>query len=647
MKPAHAFCLATLLLLPVSVPARADVFPPITEAERALTSVPNEPNAPAVVLFRKAEFLMWGYDSRGAIDSRLLVQVRTKVLTEEGKQRGEVTVAHSGDYRLSTFKGRTVLPDGREIPLDKDARFERKISKRFNESLTTVAFPGIEVGAILDYQYEIRFQSIFFLEPWYFSDDLPVLHSEIVFKIPREVQAIAWNRDPFKAGIKRESTTSSRGSEVRVWADNLPSVPDDPMGPPFADQATQMMMVPTVYDDGATHTRLMESWASIGGILDEGYGKARRKDGGVAKKAKEIADAAGAGARQRAEALYRFVRDEVATEPSRWIGVPEGAAVEKTLADRRGTTAEKALLLQALLRAAKLDGRLVWAADRWRGQIDPQVANPLWFDRVLVATDVDGQRYFLDPSDRALAFGWLESGYEGMPGLIPDGKKPEGVVLPETTFDRSARRASIELALDAQGRLAGKGEVVYTGHHAWKKIDWKEDEAATLKAWQDWLGEELKGFRIDGVAFEEKPDEQTARVTWTMAQREEEVLGDEVSLAPSRPLGPSRQPFQQEASKRRSTVMFAFPDRDEVELKLSWPDGWKLDARPQAASLQNRAGALAVSVEANEAGHSLIYRRRLDVTRRELPSLQLYEEARNLFGQTEKSDVEALVLVRR
>lgn len=646
MKTARALLLPLLLLPAFTLPAAADVFPPVTPEEKALTSVPKEPNAPAVILFKKAEFLMWGYDSRGAIDSRLLVQVRTKVLTEEGKARGEVVIGHSGDYRLSTFKGRTVLPDGREIPLGDDARFERKVSRRLNESLTTVAFPAVEVGAILDYQYEIRFQSIFFLEPWYFSDDLPVLHSEIVFKIPRNVQSVSWNRDPFQVGIQREINNSSRGAEVRVWADNLPSIPQEPFGPPFADQATQMMVVPTVID-GAVYTRLMESWASVGVILDKIYSKALDTDDGVEEKAKEVAGAAGAGASGRAQALYRFVRDEVATEPSGWIGPSEGSSVEKTLADRRGTPAEKALLLQALLRAARLHGRLVWAANRSRGQIDLQVANPLWFDRVLVAVDLDGQRRYLDPSDRALAFGWLQAGYEGMPALIPDPKKPEGIVLPETPFDLSARRAAIELAVDTAGRLAGKGDLTYTGHHAWEKIDWKEDAAATLTAWKEWLGDQYKSFRIDDVKIEEKADEQTVHVTWAMAQREEEVLGDELTLAPSRPLGPALQPFPQEASKRRSTVVFAFPDRDEVELRLSWPEGWKVESQPKPASSRNRVGELAVSVSLDEAGRALVYRRRLDMTRRELSSLQLYEEARSLFGQTEKSDAETLVLARR
>jgi hypothetical protein len=636
--------LALLVVLPW--PAVADSLPPITEEERALASVPGEPNAPAVVLFRKSEFLMMGYGTQGQVSSRLVVQERRKILTEEGKELAEVAVAHSDSVRLNGFRGRTVLPDGRILPLGQDARFQRKLSKRHNRKVTSVAFPGVEVGAILDYEYELRFDHFFYLEPWYLSDELPVRHAEILFKIPAEVRAQAWSRDPYKVGIHTENRRTRTGTEVRVWADNLPSVPDEPFGPPFADLASMMMMVPAAFNNGVVEVGLLESWPSVCKIVDEIYDKARRRDGGAVKKARELA-ASAQGQRQQAEAVYRFVRDQVETVYESGVFLPEGSSVGKTLDQHRGNFAEKALLLQAMLDTLKMSPRLVWAANRWEGTIDPQVANPGVFDRLFVAVDLDGQRFYLDPTDRALAFGRILSGYEGTPALLFDPKKPEVATLPESPFDRNDRRAVIDLDLDAGGRLAGKGEVAYTGHHAWERTDWQEDDAATLKGWTDWLTEEFKGFQITDVAFEEQPDDSAVRLTWTMKQREEEVLGDEASLTPSRPLGPSRQPFVQEASKRRSPVMFAYPDRDEVELRLRWPEGWKVETRPKPAASQGRVGALAVSVEVDEAGRSLIYRRRLDFVLRQLGTLQLYEEARKLFDQTEKSDAETLVLVRR
>jgi transglutaminase-like putative cysteine protease len=647
MHRVSLFLLAVLVGLTLGGPALAADFPPVTDAERALTSVPKEPNAPAVVLFRKSEFLMMGYGSQGRTSSTLLVSARTKILTEEGKSLGEVSVPHSNFARLRGFQGRTILPDGRVLPLPADARFERKISKRQKRSVTSVAFPGVQVGAILDYQFELRFDSMFYLEPWYFSDELPVLHSEVVFKIPPEVKAAAWRSDPFQIGFKTESEVTPDGTKVRVWAQNLPSIPEEPFSVPFADLAMQMLLLPISYDNGVAFVPLLESWESVCKLYDEVYEKAQRKDGDAAKRAREIAGKAGGGARQRAEAIYRFVRDEIATEDLSGVDLQEGASVAKTLADKRGDSADKALLLQAMLGAVQIKARPVWAANRWRGEVDLQAANPAWFDRVLVAAEIDGRRVFLDPADPSLGFGQLQSVYEGTPAVIHDRKKPEKIVLPETPFDQNGRRAVVDLVLDEAGALAGTGELRLTGHHAWERIGWQEDDARTLEAWQKWLDESYPGFVISGVQFEERPEERTVKLTWKLAQREEDVLGDEASLAPSRPLGPVRQPFVQEPGQRRSPVLFSYADLDEIELRLRWPEGWRVEELPGNAHYERPLGALVVDVENREAERSLVYRRRFELRRRKLGTTHDYEAVRSLFAAVEKSDAQPLALVRR
>jgi transglutaminase-like putative cysteine protease len=637
--------LALAALAPVSAPASAEPFPPITDGERALTALADAPNAPAVVLSKKAELLMAGYSGSG-LSSHLLVQVRTKILTDEGRESwGDVAIPHCDYARLHGFEGRTVLPDGTVVPVPADAKFKRKISQSRKVFMTSVAFPAVQKGAILDYRYELVFDSIYFLEPWYFADEVPVLHAEITYKIPKELKVRSWSRDPFSIGLHQEPAKSSRGTAVRVWADRVPAVQIDPFGLPFADLAAQMMIVPAAIDDAYRHTPLLDSWQSVCETVDTLYDPARRKDGGVGDKAREIA---GQGApRDKAQALYRFVRDQVATDDLDMIFVPEGSSVKQTLAEKRGNTAAKALLLQSLLAAVKVPARLVWAGDRRRGQVDPALPNPFWFDRVLVALDLEGQRVYLDPGDRDLGFGQLSPHYEGTPAMIFDRKKPEGVVLPETPFERNAQKAVLDLGIDAAGRLAGSGEMVLTGHHAWERIHWKEDDARTAEAWKEWLGDRFKEFKIAAVKVEESPDERRVRLTWSLEQREDEVLGDEATLAPSRPLGPTAQPFVQAGDKRRSPVLFSYADRDEVELRLHWPEGWKVDQAPALAKQENALGGFTVSVEADAAGRTLVYRRQLDIKQKQLASLQQYEVVRALYAAVEKSDAQALSLVRR
>jgi hypothetical protein len=637
---------ACLVLLGGPAAAAAD-FPPITDEERAIVSVPGEPNAPAVVLFKKGEFLMMGHGLlAGSLASHLRIHSRVKILTEAGKSNGEMVIAHNAFTKLEGFEGRTVLPDGRVVPVPADAKFVSRSSRSRKTFVTAVAFPSVEVGAILDYRYELVFGSPFLLDPWYFSEDVPVRYSEIVFKSAGGWNMQSWERALFGVKIQQESEKTARGDVLRAWAENLPAVPDDPYGPPYADLATQMVLLPKSRTIGYQTQPLLESWASVVWWVGRIYEDVRRRDAGVAQQARKIA-AAGT-LRQKAESLYRFVRDEIETEPAPGVFVEGEAALRTILSGRRGDPAEKALLLQAMLKAVRIDSVLVWAGDRNRGNMDLRFPNPNWFDTVLVKVDLDGRQDFLDPADRALGFGQLRAGYEGTPALLVGAGGGFGrTALPEAPFYENGRHAGIELALDERGRLSGSGALRLTGHQAWEKIDWQEDDARAVRAWKDWLAERYRDFQVSDVKAVESPDERKVVVTWSMAQREEEVLGDEASLAPSVPLGPVAQPFVQPSSSRKTMVMFDYADQDEVELRLRWPEGWKVESLPKAAAVQNDVGALAVSVDVKEGERSLVYRRRFDKARRTLLNPQQYENAQALFAAAEKSDAQKLLLVRR
>ncbi len=644
---ASARVLGVMLLLAAARTQAAD-FPPVTDEERSLTAVPGEPNAPSVVLFKKGEFLMAGYGPQsGSQSSYLRIQVRRKILTEEGKSSGgEVTISHSDFARMHGFQARTVLPDGRVIPVAADAKFVRKTSQSHRTFATAVAFPSVQVGAILDYQYELRFDTIYFLEPWYFSEDVPVRYAEITFKVPLEIKAQAWSRAPMRVKIERPpAEKSSQGYLMKAWAKDLPSVPDDPYGPPYTDLAAQMMLLPSSYTNEIQHEALLESWPKVSELLGGYYDQVRRRDSGVARKAQEIA---GSGAPQeKSEALYRFVRDQLATDPYQGVIVSPDESLGKILSQGHADRAEKALLLQAMLKAAKIDSRLVWAGDRVRGVIDPQLPNPNWFDAVFVLLELDGKRVFLDPADRALGFGQLRYGYEGTPALIPDAKKPEGIVLPVTAYDQNLRRAEVELTLDAKGRLAGTGTLILTGHRAWDRTHWKDDEAKTVEAWTEWLSQRYREFQIADVKAAERPDERKVAVTWKMTQREDEALGDEATVAPASPLGPVAQPFVQAASARRTGVTFDYPTREEVQLRLRWPEGWKVESRPKEKTITGAVGSINTDLELKEAERTLTYNRRFDLPHADFTTSKDYEAIRSLFGELEKTDAQTLLLVHR
>ena len=102
----------------------------------------------------------------------------------------------------------------------------------------------------------------------------------------------------------------------------------------------------------------------------------------------------------------------------------------------------------------------------------------------------------------------------------------------------NGRRAVWKLAVDEKGAARGTGTLLLTGQHATERIGWTEDADKTATAWKEWLEKSYRDFAISDVKVTESAEERKVEVHWAMAERAEEALGDELSLLPSRPLGP-------------------------------------------------------------------------------------------------------------
>ncbi len=649
IRSAHAFlaALAALSVLAVTAPpARGAGFPPITDADRAVTGIPGEPNPPAVVIFRRGRLKLLEYPRD--VYSQLDVEVRIKVLDDRGKEMfGEVEIPHSRFYRLSGFQGRTVLPDGREVPVGEDSIFVDTTSRSRKRYVTKAAFPALEPGAILDYRYTLRWDSFLTFEPWYFADWVPTLRSEITYVVPGNMAAKPWAREIGGAELHAESGQDVQGRLVKVWADNVLSIPDEPWSFPFEDLSSRFLLVPTEVATGDGALALLRSWADTREIAEYNYNEARKGKGDARQLAKDLT-AGAVTPRARAEAIYRFSRDEIQHDGFIGVFTGEGSTIGRVLKDRRGGAAEQALVLEEMLDAAGLVPRLVWAGDRLDGRIDTEIANPAWFERVLAMIELDGERVFLDPLDRNLGFGQLAPGFEGMPALLYQ-RKPEVIELPSAAAATNVRRAELTLAVGADGGVTGDGALALTGHHAWlartqTAIDGDREPA---DYWRQSLEKSFPDYEVDGVEVADDVDGRRITVTWKLALREEELLEDEVTIWPSRPIGPAVQQFALSPETRLTPVQLLFADVDEVALTVAWPEGWAVELRPDDLTLSNATGAAEQRVEIDEADRKLRYSRRLEITHAEIPSGPQYAALRNLTAAAEKADAQPLVLSAR
>ena len=640
---ALAAVLTSLLTLAHAGGAVAGGFLPISAEERALTEIPQIPGAPAIVLFKKAEVRLMDYPKEAS--SYLKVSVRLKILTTEGTSYGEAEIPHSGYYRLKNVEGRTVLPDGRIVLLSKESIFEERRSRSLRSFVTKLVFPAVEAGAILDYQYTVRWDSLFYLEPWQFHEEIPTRLSEITYIKPANLALQPWAVQRGSQRFQTETKKTRRGSVVRVWAENLPGIPQEPYRFPFADLSSRIMLIPKAIRVGGGLEPLLDTWAATCQLYLDSYKSFKRDDGKARKQTLELVAGIWAPA-ERAEVIHAFVRDEIQTEPALGVAVPEEATADAVLADLRGTPLEKALLLQVMLKAANVDSDLVWVFDRTNGQADLEVANPWWFDAALVRIDLDGQKLYLDPVDRSVGFGWMAPYYEGTRGVVVKAKRPEIVDIPVTPFSRHVRRAVVKLAVDAAGRITGTGTLDYEGHEAWRYLRWKQDRQETLDAWQEKLEKKYPGFDVRAVEVAEEIRNQRLRVAWSLSQRDEEVLGDEAAVNPTRPIGPSTQPFPLQAEHRKTPALMLYGKRDDLSWTLTWPEGWRVDVLPKGLSHGGPVGALEWEIRADEPGRRLTVERRFDLSRNQFVGLEAYRAVRDLYEHASRTDAQSVVLVR-
>lgn len=621
--------------------AAAKEFPPVTDAERQLENLDWEPGAPAVVIYRDAELRFRDY-VRDA-NSRLLVEERVKILTDEGVEAGVREIPHSRFLRLGTVEARTLAPDGSSIPVGEDAIFTERRSRSSRSYVTKVTFPSVTRGSILDLRFELFWDSFYYLDPWLFHQDLPVLRSEISYLKPDNLTVTTWGRQTGPQEFQVESTKAPGGMRIDIAMENLGALPNEPFSFPDIDLSSRFMVVPTRIFYSGSRIDLLSDWPGVCETFEDevylDFLKNQKRD--VKAKAKELTvDAAETAA--KVEKIFAFVRDEVSMEDSLGVFLSSERDAGDVLKSLSGSSAEKTLLLRALLDVVKVESEALWVADRREGGVVPDVPNPAWFTGVILRAHFDGRSVYLDPNDHGNAVGTLMPHLEGTIAVNCQNKKEPASNLPGRPAESNQRTARLKFTVDGDGALHGEGAMLLEGHAAWRRLGVYENDDAARDGWEERLGEQFPGFIVDDLTVEESVEQQQVTLRFKLTQREEDVLGDELSLRPSRPLGQT-QPFALPIDKRRTPVLMPFGYSDQSVVELAWPEGWDLERLPQNAQHDGPAGRFTSQFTVNETARTLRYERSFSLNNHQFIGDEAYGALRELFDAASTSDVQEVL----
>lgn len=497
----------------------APVWPDVTDQEKSLKAVPQDPEADAVILRNTR-------DGQIVLDGGYLVNVidyhwRLKVLNDRGKRFAEVHLPSYKAARVSDIQARTLMPDGSIVSVPADQIFEKLVQKGRGYKVTEYVFnfPAVEPGAILEYRYRVHSNFLIYMDPWYFTGPEFTLLSRVSQAFPGEASYRVLchacpdpepQTTPWKSG-------KLTGKRLTVERKDIPAAQDEMWMPPGTSVRARVEMVLTRWAWaewealGGRKNDLFVNWDSVARFARYYYAKAYKLDEVAVRQAVSGWSQGASDPMQKARAVFRHVQDDFKYVPYEQV-FAQTRSIAEILKSGTADNEEKAILLIAALRALDIPANLALVISKEKGTLIGEFFSLSQFSHVIVALpQPDNSAIWLDPTVTYAPFGhlpWQDAGagalYITDTGSImitlPPGGESGATRYQITARPRPDGKADLEIVAEFEGDDA---------------IEMRQDllpasEAARTAYLQEWLkdarpGAELKGFKLEDPDAIDKP----------------------------------------------------------------------------------------------------------------------------------------------
>lgn len=500
MRPKHSLFLLCCLALAVPTTLRAQ-FPEPTKEELQMTSDPKAPGADAVYFYREE-----------TTDDNLhyhSLYARIKVLTEKGKELATVRVPYEhGDFKVTDIKGRTIHTDGTIVPLTaKPSDLMDVKTKYFQLNTMVFTLPSVEVGSILEYKLQIRYDDSTVSSPdWEVQQPYFVHKAHYAFLPARgggyvlmNKRGEALNRIMFGStgGIGDKVTHKIDGTFQLDLAD-IPAISSEDWMPPTNSVNWRLQFYYTQYTSGG------EFWQKEGNRWEKDADHFANVSATLKQAVAQIV-AAGDTDDQKSRKIYAqvmkientdFTREktkaELKSEKARPVKDAEDVWIQK-----RGSSDEIALLYVALARAAGLRTYPMQIVNRNRALFDATYLSTSQLDDYIAIVNIGGKEIYLDPGQKMCPYGTLHWKHMIAAGFRESDKGIAAGTTPGDPYTSNSIDRIADLAIDSSGGVKGTIRYIMKGQEAlhWRQIMLRNDESEVKKQ----FNESIRAYMPEGV----------------------------------------------------------------------------------------------------------------------------------------------------
>ena len=584
---------ALVLLASASAGHLLAQFQEPTQDELKMTSDPKAPGADAVYLYREET-------ADDALHFHSYYE-RIKILTEKGKELATISTPYEhGLFTVTDIKGRTIHPDGSIIPLTaKPTDLVDEKSKAHQVNSMVFTLPSAEVGSILEYRLQIRYDDSTVVQPiWQIQQPYFVHKAHYMFNPAHStfMHAIldsrgqALDRLMFSTiSVPLASVVVDAFGRYTVDLTDIPPTPDEDWMPPLNSLRERIEFYYTYARSAKDY------WDSEG----KHWAKETERFTNPGREVRDTVEgivSPSDSEEQKARKIYTAVMKLDNTDFSRTKSEAERKAeklkpiknAEDVWKQKAGSGDEITLLYVALARAAGLKVWPMQVVDRSRAIFDPTYLNARQLDYYVAVLDLAGKEIFLDPGQKMCPFGLMHWKHYMASGFRLAEKGAVLSTTPANTYATAVFMRIANVVIGPGGSVTGQAAIAMTGPDAlqWRQMALENDPDELKKR----FNELLKGELPEGVQEEfdhftgiDDPNVNFAGVA--------KITGNLGTATGKRTFLPAmffqshgKDPFV--AQEKRTTpidVHFARREQDDVTYRL--PLGYSIESAPQTADL--------------------------------------------------------------
>lgn len=641
-----------VISLPTTVSAQQG-FQPVSPDELKMTSEPEAPGAPAIILYRQLDR---DDNDRTPHEDNYF---RVKILTEEGRKYANIEIPFFKQRQdVNHIRARTIKPDGSIVDFGGQV-FEQSIVKNKGISYLAKTFTlsDVQVGSIIEYLYTIDMVENFIYDShWILSQGLFTKHARFTLKPytnPHNLDVLGalnlrWSWQGLPTGSQPPKQEFDRYHTVWMEASNISAFQTEDFMPPENELKAR---VDFIYDRELFAKDADAYWKRVGKQRNEQLESFVGKHKAVEEAVSQIVSPS-----DPLEIKLRKIYDRVQQLRNTSYEVRKTEQEEKRNNEKpaenvdevwkrgAGSGSQLTWLFLALTRATGLEAYGCWVSSRREYFFLPKLMQSRQLNANVVLVKLNGKDLYFDPGAAFTPYGLLTWSETGTPGLRldKDGGTWIRTTLPASSESRIERNAKLHLS--ATGDLEGTLTVTHTGLEAmYRRLEFRNsDDVARKKFLEDQLKQQVPAAVEADLT--NKPDwsgSDTPLVAdfhvkvpgWASDAGKRAVMGAGLFTAAEQHLF--------EHTNRLYPVYFEYPFQKLDDLTIELPAGWQITSLPPATDRDAQVVSYAFNAENKNGALHLMRKLNIDVLQLDT---KYYASLRNFFQIVRSGDEEQVIL---